>query len=467
MVDARLLPWQGLQVDPRLIASNHLMQLSTLELEQAIRHELDENPALEMVERITCPSCGAPLSVGLCTRCQGAAPAPSSEIGDAGHPIHQEEDSFDLLSGVAVPVALPEHLFTHLRLIVEPQDQEIALHLVGNLDEHGYLAAPVEEIAQRLQVTLSRVEAVLNELQHLDPAGVGARTVQECLLLQVERLLEQGVEAPAATRQIIEDYWEVLGHHQFDQIRAALQIPRADVEEVFLFVRANLHPYPAHHHYTDLGDGSASGRTNMPAFPSLLIQHSPTAPCGYEVEVVESQRFVLRLNPLYQQLKQNPGLTLSSGEAEHVTQFLERGRIFLSQLQRRHTFLRKLGMYLVEEQRDFLEQGVASLRPLTQKEVAKAVGVHVSTISRAVAGKYAQVPSREIVPLSRFFSAETRAQELVRQIIANEITPMSDERIAKLLKEEHGITLSRQMVANYREALRLPAARQRALLRRA
>lgn len=104
MLDARLLPWQGPQVDPRLIASNHLMQLSTLELEQAIRQELDENPALEMVERTICPSCGASLSFGLCTCCQGASSLSNGGIGGAGHMTSQEDDGFDPLGGVAVPV---------------------------------------------------------------------------------------------------------------------------------------------------------------------------------------------------------------------------------------------------------------------------------------------------------------------------------------------------------------------------
>lgn len=448
------------------------MQLSTLEVGQAIRQELDKNPALKLAERIFCPSCGTPMRMGLCSSCSGTSPVVSEltfepATSEVGRTSEDGDDAYDPLNGVAVPLTLPEHLLAQLRLVLEERDYEIALQLVGNLDEHGYLTVPVEELAQALQVALPRVMGVLSELQRLDPAGIGARTVQECLLLQVERLTEQGIVPPVATCRIIEHQWEALGRHQFDQIRAALQILRADVEEAFLFIRANLHPYPAHHYYTELSDAGTSRTPSILAVPSLVIQHSDTAPCGYEVVVVESQRFVLRLNPLYQQLKQNPSLTLSPGEAEHVRQFVERGRIFLTQLQRRHTFLRKLGIYLVEYQRDFLEQGPAALRALTQKTVAEAVGVHVSTISRAVANKYAQLPSQETILLSCFFAAETRAQELIRQIIAHETTPLSDERIAKLLKDAHGLTLSRQMVANYRAALRLPAARQRALLRRA
>src|SRR5579872_7049955 len=121
MLNSRLLPWQGPQVDPRLIASNHLMQLSTLELEQAIRQELDDNPALEMVERTTCSFCGAPLSCGLCRGCQGAGSLLDSGPGDAGQMGSQEDEAFDPLSGVAVPVTLPEYLLAQLRLVVDEQ----------------------------------------------------------------------------------------------------------------------------------------------------------------------------------------------------------------------------------------------------------------------------------------------------------------------------------------------------------
>lgn len=465
MLDARLLPWQGPQADPRLIASNHLMQLSTLELERAISQELDENPALEMDEFTVCQRCNTPLQFGFCTRCAGNEPfateTPSFDI-DSSESSWHADDELDALSFISVPLTLPEQLLAQLRLAIDARDYEIALYLVGNLDEHGYLNITIDEIAQALQVEQQRVAAILEELQHLEPAGIGARNVTECLLLQLERLAEQGVMAPPATRAIIQQYWEELGHHQFEHIRAALKIQREEVEDTFLFIRSNLHPYPAHHHYAQVSDPSSS---STPAIPSVLIHKSATAVCGYEVEVIESQRFFLRINPLYQDMRRNTAMALSPGELEHVTHFLERSRLFLSQLRRRQILLQKVSSYLVEYQRDFLDRGTLALRPLTQKTVAEILGVHVSTISRAIASKFAQLPSQEILPLSRFFSAELRVQELIHQLIANETAPLSDERIARHLKQEYGITLSRQMVANYRTELRLPAARQRALLR--
>ena len=182
--------------------------------------------------------------------------------------------------------------------------------------------------------------------------------------------------------------------------------------------------------------------------------------------MVESQRFLLRVHPLYQRMRRQQEQALSPGEREHVSHFLERARLFISQLQRRSLLLQRVVTYLVDYQRDFLDHGLEHLRPLTQKSVAQELGIHVSMVSRTISGKFAQLPSRELVPLHRFFSAELRTQELIRQIIADEDHPLSDASIAKLLSETYHISLTRQMVANYRSELNIPAARQRAVLSR-
>ena len=200
--------------------------------------------------------------------------------------------------------------------------------------------------------------------------------------------------------------------------------------------------------------------------PSVLIHRNTSSASGYEVEIIESQRFFLRLSSAYQRIRQQPELALSPGELEHVTHYLERARMFMSQVQRRTLLLRKVMLHLVLYQRDFLDHGLLHLRPLTQKMIAQELDIHVSLISRTIAGKFARLPSQELIPLHRFFSAELRVQELIRQIITSESKPLSDAHIARLLKEQHGITLSRQMVANYRSELGIPAARQRAVLNR-
>ncbi len=472
MVGIYLFPEPGPSVAPQLIASNSILQLSTVELEQAIIRELDENPALEMVERHECPMCGSNLTSGLCQRCSGsdfskqATSSPSaatSSSPETDWSAQGSQEGVDPLGYVATPLSLAEALFAQLRLTLAESEFEIALHVVGNLNEHGYLTVSIDELVETLHTSALRIEEVVKELQHLEPAGIGAHNVQECLLLQLERLVERGATPPAITRTVIERYLTELGHHQFESIHTNLHVSRTEIEDTFLFIRANFHPYPAYHYFAAANDPSL---TREQLVPTVFIHRRTDPPAGYDVEVVESQRFLLSLNPAYRQIRQQQDLMLSPGELEHVAHFLERARLFMSQIQRRTTLLRRLMRFLVEYQSDFLDRGTSYLRPLSQKVVAQELGVHVSTISRAIANKYAQLPSRELIPLHRFFSGELRTQEIIRQMIAQEKVPLSDAAIAQLLREHHNVTLSRQMVANYRVELGIPAARQRAVLAR-
>jgi len=470
MLGPHIQPHQNPSVNPRLIATNTIIYYSTLELEQAISQELDENPALELTEPIPCPLCARPMYGNRCISCSSANSRergvgdPEDRVEDnfSGIPLSDEEDDFDVFMTIAAPLTLTDCLLAHLRLLLDEEGQEIALHIVGNLDERGYFISSPEELAQTLRVEVSQVQWVLDELQDLDPPGIGARTVEECLLLQVRRLERQEVTIPFATRAIIRDHLEALGHLHFEHIRRALAISREDVEVAFLFIRTNLHPYPAYHYY---GQSSDPQLPSLPVQPSVLIHRGLTEPHSYEVEVVESQRFQVRVHPLYQQLYQQPHPAASTGEREHVTRFLERARLFIGALQRRHHVLERLVTYLVTTQRDFLERGPRYLHPLTQTYVAKALGIHASMVSRAVAGKFVQLPSQALLPLQRFFAVETCVQDLVRQMIFQETSPLSDQQLARRLHEEQGISISRQMIANYRVNLKIPAARQRVLLR--
>ena len=143
--------------------------------------------------------------------------------------------------------------------------------------------------------------------------------------------------------------------------------------------------------------------------PSVLIHRRPTEPASYEVEVVEPQRFLVRMNPLYQQLHQQ-SYQITTDEHKHVVHFLERARLFMSALQRRHDLLQQLVTYLVTFQCDFLNHGPLYLRHLTQTDVAKELGVHASTVSRATSGKFAQLPSQGLLPLQIFFASSCQSR---------------------------------------------------------
>jgi RNA polymerase sigma-54 factor len=449
-----------------LIATNTIVHYSLAELEQAITRELDENPALELVERAVCPQCARSLDSGICPSCiaddQRAEP-PQSPRDEAAWEFFGSvpEEEGDPLWAVAAPLTLSERLLRQLQLLLDASEHEIALQVVGNIDEHGFFVCSVEELAHQLQIEPMRVQHVLEELQSLDPPGIGARNVAECLLIQLRQLELQGSAAPPAAKSIIQEHFEALGRHQFERIRHALALSREEVERTFLYIRTNLHPYPAHHYYAHSSEPpSVSPRV----VPSVVIQRNTTAPSGYTVEVVESQRFLLRVSPLYRQLHHEPKLMLTPGEREHVTHYFERARLFITGLQRRALLLQKVTTQAITHQREFLEYCPLYLRPLTQHTIAQELGVHASLISRVVAGKFAQLPSCELLPLSRFFAAEMRIQELIRQMILQEHHPLSDARIAQRLRDQYGVSLSRQMVANYRADLGIQAARQRAVV---
>ncbi len=459
MIGTHISPRLTTEVSPHLIAANTILQLSTLELEQAIMREVNENPALEMVEQPVCRTCGSKLRSGFCVQCSESKYFTSHALSSFPESEGARAEEIDPLSFVQAPLTLAEELFSHLRLTLDSSDHRIALCVVGNLDEHGYLTVSVEELAQMLHVDPRRVALVVGELRSLEPAGIGACTLTECLLLQLERLSEKGITPPACAWAIIEHHLTELGHHQFESIRKALDVPRSEVEESLRFIRTNLHPYPAHHHALSWDDGA---RGSILPTPSVIIHRSSS---GYEVEVVEAQQFLLRPSPLYEAMRQQPEQILSSGDWEHVKHYLERARLFMGQLQRRTLFLQRVMMYLVNYQHDFLDHGLPYLRPLSQKTAAQSLEVHVSMISRAIANKFVQLPSQELVPIHRFFSAELRTQEIIRRIIVNEAEPLSDARIVELLSAHHSIKLTRQMVANYRNELHIPAARQRAALR--
>ena len=468
MIGPSLQPRPGPNVDPRLILANNLIQYSALELEQAIAHELEENPALEVVERLVCERCGHSIQFGICGNCAGQR-ASEQELPSLMDdfppwaPSDDSEEELDLIQTVAAPLTLPEWLLAQLRLTFAASEHRIALYVVGSLDGHGYFTGSVEEIAQALQVDPHRVQVILSELQQLDPPGVGARNARECLLLQLQRLEEQSVSIPLVTQTLIVDHLEALGQQHFEHIRQTLRVSREEIEEAFAFIHRTLYPYPAAHYYAHVGDPPPAGPS---AAPSLLIHRSATTASGYEVEVVESQHFLLRMSPAYVHLSRHPHLTISSAEAAHVTHFLDRARLFIRSLQRRYLLLHQVATYLVNYQQEFLERGPLYLRPLTQTAVAHALGIHTSTISRVAAGKLCQLPSREVLPLSRFFAPQERSHELIGQIISNESEPLSDAHIAGLLERQYGIHLSRQMVAKYREGLGIQAARKRAFLRR-
>ncbi len=297
-----------------------------------------------------------------------------------------------------------------------------------------------------MQADPARIEMILRKLQDLGPAGVGARNVQECLLLQIERLERQALTNPHI-RAIVADYWFDLGEHRYGAIAQAMGISYDDVVLARDFMRQHLRPFPLER----ASDGAGSADTSY-LMPDVIIREENDR---LVAEVVESRRYYLRLSPLYQELSQaitRGQQEITQEEREHLSTYVARARLFLTNLRQRRETIRRIAEYLIGRQGPFLRHGVRHLAALTRAEVAAAIGVHESTVSRATANKYVQIPNKEIVPFSTFFTVSLSIKDVIHELIANETSPLTDQDIVEILRDR-GFDVARRTVTKYRGQL--------------
>lgn len=445
-------PQLAMRVSPRLVAANYILEMSSQELQEAIAAEVEENPALEMVEKPGCPVCGGPMKGSICPYClsQQKGPTPDSEYNDDSRYEASgggsTDDEFDPLSQVAAQVTLAERLLMDLQAVLPREDHAIAEYLIGNLDEHGYLRCSASEVAELFVTEEARVERVVAQLQSLEPVGIGTRNLRESLLIQLDYLAREGIQHPYA-REIVANHLDKLAHHQYSKIASALGITTQAVAQAANFIRHRLNPYPTQGYS---GDGATGQDARL--LPDVIISQRES---GFEVEVVESKRYLLRVAPLYRQLAadlEEEDTNYSEEERQHIRQYLSRARLFIANIVQRRQTLHKITIFLVQAQADFLKHGVRHLRPLTRAAVAKRLGVHESTISRAMAKKYAMLPSGEIIPFSHFFTAALSTMDIIKEIVSREGRPFTDREIAQELAKQ-GVRIARRTVAKYREQL--------------
>jgi RNA polymerase sigma-54 factor len=353
-------------------------------------------------------------------------------------------------------------LLAQLGALLPPGDQPIAEYLVGSLDSHGYVTATVSEAAEMLDVPLARVAGVLYALQSLDPVGIGALDLRECLRIQLRWFREHGRPYPLA-EQLVEVYLDALGEHHFLEIGRQLGVTSTQVKRAWRFIKANLNPYPAHAFdgaADTVADASAARREAVVIRPDVVIHR---VAMGFEAEVVEARRFHFSVHPSYRALSR-PTLAqdITEDERHHVRQYASRARFFIVCVQQRWDTLRRIAEALIELQRDFLEHGVRHLQPLTRGELATMLGLHESTISRATANKYVLLPQGRTIPFDDFFDSSLATKDTLRELIETEdpSSPLSDEDLALLLGER-GLTVARRTVAKYREAMRILPSRFR------
>lgn len=468
-----------INISAKLIASIKILQCSAEELEQAIARELSENPALEVEEMAQCLRCGTPIRAGVCPTCdrqkESAANDPRLELAgrDDDLPVYhgdlaQAEDSdYDPLDFVRSNSTLHEYLLRQLGAILTPDDFPIAEYLVGSLNSHGYVTVSVVEAAEILRMSKARVERTLAALQALDPPGIGARDLRECLLIQLRAFEECGAAHPIA-RPLLERYLHALGEHHFADIARDLGVTSTQVKRAWQFIRSNLNPYPAHAFESsdvpDIGLSLGGDRSSV-IRPDVVIRRSDR---GFEAEVIERRRFRFSVNATYSSLYRDcraAGISrhgLSDHDRQHIREYAARARFFMDCIRQRWETLSTIASALIEHQRDFLEHGVRHLRPLTRGELASHVGLHESTVSRATANKYVLLPNGRTISFDDFFDGSLAAKDMLQELISDENPrkPYSDEELAVLM-HDRGLTLARRTVAKYREALGILPSRFR------
>ncbi len=460
-------------LNPKMIAFYELLQQPSVELEQAITVELQDNPALDVSAERTCPACGANMPAPMCRECgykltredeEAAEPLRDKildlavEASPVEKPIYNgEEDGYDVMARLTATETLAQHLLWLWRMSCEKADRELGETLIGCLNDDGYLDTELETLAEGLDVPLERLEAILVEIQNLEPPGVGARTLRECLRLQlVNRDKGDDAEIAALALKLIDEHWQAMGRHSYEDIARKLRISVELVQEGADFIRGELTPYPGRQFRPawDTGADGGSGRVR----PDVEIRKVEGVDGVYTVEVNESRSLGLRVNAVYRQLweamRRDP-TGYSSNDREHVQTYLTRAREFIDNLNQRRKTLKLIIEAVAAEQGKYLEEGTHSLKPLTRLSVAHKLGLHESTVGRAVSGKYALLPSGDVIGCEIFFDASLSVKEVIKDLLSEENPrkPYSDEQISAELAKR-GIEIAR-------EALKIPPAAQR------
>ena len=463
---AQQAPQQVRVASPQLVAANHILALSSAELQNLINKEAAENPAIEVEENPICQQCGRPLQGQVCPNCMtpsqsSTATSPDRDSYSDDMAVWQyptsgssDDEDFDPTTRVAALVSLAEHLMLSLQAQLPEEDGPIVEYLVGNLDDDGRLRCGIDEVVDLFDVDPDRVERAIRYLQAMEPIGVGARDLRECLLIQLNYIEQVGLYQPFA-REIISRFLPQLSEHKYGQIAAALGTTTDTVHQVSEFIKKNLNPFPARGY---LGSNlSSGGETASHVLPDVIITRKvqPGGAHTFEVEVVESKRFYLRLSQSYAQLYADVGArhsSLTEHDRRHIQQYVSRAKLFIANINQRRQTLSRITKCLVELQRDFLDNGIRHLRPLTRARVASQLGMHESTVSRATAAKYVMLPSGEVIPFSNFFVANLSVKDVIKDLINRETTPLTDQELADTLCELD-ISVARRTVAKYREQL--------------
>jgi len=491
---------QQLTMTPQLQQAIRLLQLSTLDLQQEIQEALDSNPLLEVDEEQDQAT----------TEAEGDKQGPGAEANshhDSEQAAHGEEsdnwdegqhedgwneqipaelatdsqwdDTFQHQSSAgserdsdwepgdndSTEEDLQDHLLWQLNLTpMSDNDRMVALALIDAVDADGYLRTSAEEVLEHFQQSeperfndsdIDEIEAVLHRLQQFDPAGVCARDLSECLQLQLRQLPEDTPLLKDALR-LVRDHLNLLGSHDYRTLMRRLRLKEDSLQQVISLIQS-LNPRPG---------TLISSEPPEYVIPDVIVRKIQGQ---WNVSLNSDASPRLKINTQYADLIRRAD---NSADNTYLKNHLQEARWFLKSLLSRNETLLKVATEIVARQLDFFEEGEEGMKPMVLHDIAEAVDMHESTISRVTTQKYMHTP-RGIFELKYFFSSHvstsdggaassTAIRALIKKLVGNENSakPLSDNKIAQLLKEQ-GINVARRTVAKYREAMNIPPSNER------
>ena len=463
---------QNLAMTPQLQQAIRLLQLSTLELQTEVQDILESNMMLELEEDEE----GEQFEMAREEKPDGAEEIPEintdeipedlpvdsawEDIYDAGPVYSANNDSGIYENQNTDENSLYNHLLWQLNLTqIGERDKAIAIAIIDSLDDDGYLTASLAEIRDSLgsdiEIEIDEVEAVLHLVQAMEPTGIAARDLRECLLLQLEQC-PKDTPCLDKAREIVDRHLQLMAARDFNQLMRRLKIDSDTLQNTISLIQTmNPRPgsqiQPAHTEYV---------------IPDVYVKKEKGA---WKVELNTDAIPHLKINPIYANM-----IRRADNSAENISlkNHLQEARWFIKSLQSRNETLLRVASCIVEKQRAFLEHGEEAMKPLVLHDVAELLGLHESTISRVTTRKYMHTP-KGIYELKYFFSSHvntdqgdtcssTAIRAFIKKLISEEShkKPLSDNRIAQILSSQ-GIQVARRTIAKYREAMSIPPSNER------
>jgi RNA polymerase sigma-54 factor len=475
---------QSMVLAPQLQQSLALLQAPSMELKALVEQELQQNPVLEEVEevesreksedseevRTLADPAELPPDVTFDSTVEKNSDAPVDEFqaefdrlvqldqewrnhfAQTNTPIrHSSEEEekrqfmFDsLVSGTSLSQMLMEQVG---EMEWNEEQRDIAELIVGNIDDHGYLKTTVDELAVSTNLAVEKISEILKGIQTFDPPGIGACDLRECLMLQLERAGREGTLEYC----IVRDFMNELGKRRIPEIARSLGRSIDEVQDAIGRI-GRMEPRPGRAFLPD---------TNQYILPEVFVQKS-----GDDFVVTTNDEHIphLRISNLYKDLMSQEE---NSAEVKnYIREKIRAGKFLIKSLHQRQQTISNIAKEIVKRQREFMEKGVAHLKPMTMAQIAEVVGVHETTVSRAVSGKYMQTP-QGIFEMKFFFTtgiqtgagenmSNTSVKDIIAEIFKNENStqPLSDQEVIELLAAK-GIIIARRTVAKYRAELNI------------